>query len=430
MVMAAAIALAVSLLLVISTRLWPIVVVVDVLIIAMVLLDWAWTPRPNKINARRSLAPRSFVLKPEIIHLTIFNQSRFSLRFRLRDSVPSVAREPAPELKAFVPARGETSRTYELLPIRRGKYSWGPIYLRYRSVLGFWECTKVADAPGELLVYPNLSDLDKYRLLAVTDRVEAIEARPIRRIGGSAEFESLRDYTFGDDSRKLDWKATARRGRLIVRQERAERNQTVILLVDSGRLMNAEENGVAKLDRAIDAALLLAHTALSRGDRVGLCTYSYRVHAWLAPRGGAAQGRLIGETLFDLRGDFRESDPARALQLISSRHPKRSLLVTLTDFVDVTTAADLMAHLALAARRHLVLLAALKDPFLDRAVASPLRIQRDGFRQAAAIDLLRDRREVLETIRRHGGLVLDAQPDDLTPRLLNRYLEVVLRGML
>src|SRR5205085_8507966 len=138
----------------------------------------------------------------------------------------------------------------------------------------------------------------------------------------------------------------------------------ILILIDTGRLMNAEEDGVSKLDHAINAALLLAHVALSRGDRVGLCAFSHKVHAWLTARGGNAQGRLIGETLYDLKGDYRESDHAKALQLVANRHPKRSLVVTITDFVDVTTATDLVTHLGQAARRHVVLLAALQDRFL------------------------------------------------------------------
>jgi uncharacterized protein (DUF58 family) len=230
--------------------------------------------------------------------------------------------------------------------------------------------------------------------------------------------------------RQLDWKATARRARLIVRNQEAERNQTVLLLLDCGRLMNATEDGVAKLDHAVNTALLLAHVALARGDRVGLCTFSGKVHAWLAPRGHLAQNRLISETLYDLRGEYTESNHARCLRFVAARHPKRSLLVVLTDFVDSTTAAEMVAHLDLAARRHIVLFAALKDAFLERAALAESRTEHEGFRKAAAIDLLRERREVLERIRHAGVFVVDTEPGELTLPVINRYLEVMLRGLL
>jgi uncharacterized protein (DUF58 family) len=252
----------------------------------------------------------------------------------------------------------------------------------------------------------------------------------VRLRGGAWEFESLRDYVRGDDARLLDWKATARRRKLIVRNQEAERNQTVLLLLDCGRLMNAEVDGIAKLDYAVNTALMLAHVALSRGDRVGLCTFSHRVHAWVEPRAHLTQMRLITEALYDLRGDFTESDHGRCLRLLSTRHRKRALLVVLTDFVDAETAADMVAHLQRAARRHLVLFAALKDPFLNRAAHSRTDTTFEGFRKAAATELLHERREVLERLRQRGAHVLDVEPSGVTPPLINRYLEITLRGQL
>jgi uncharacterized protein (DUF58 family) len=429
LVLLAGVTAAASLAVIVAPDAWRLVFAADLVILAVALLDLLLAPKPSRVSVQRNAPSRWFVLKPETVTVRVGNASRQALTVHVRDAAPVEARDPAPDLAIRVGPRGENADAYQLLPLRRGRHSFGAIHLRYTSPLGLWDIGRVAAAPLNMDVYPNLALLDHYRLLAIADKMETTDARTIRRLGASAEFESLRDYAFGDDTRKLDWKATARRGRLIVRQERAERNQTILILIDSGRLMNAEEDGVSKLDHAINAALLLAHVALSRGDRVGLCAFSHKVHAWLAPRGGNAQGRLIGETLYDLKGDYRESDPAKALQLLANRHPKRSLVVTITDFVDATTASDLVTHLGQAARRHVVLLAALQDRFLARASQTPVRVSREGFRRAAALDLLHDRREVLEQIRHRGGLVLDATPADLSPRLLNRYLEVVLRGM-
>jgi uncharacterized protein (DUF58 family) len=420
---------AASLAVIVAPDAWRFVFAADLLILAVAVLDLLMAPKPSRVSARRHSPSRWFVLKPETVTVQVNNSSRQLLTVRIRDAAPAEARDPAPELAIQVGPGGENEASYQLLPLRRGRHSFGAIHLRYPSPLGLWDIGRIVPAAEHMDVYPNLALLDHYRLLAIADKMETNDARSIRRLGASAEFESLREYSFGDDTRKLDWKATARRGRLIVRQERAERNQTILILIDSGRLMNAEEDGVSKLDHAINAALLLAHVALSRGDRVGLCTFSHKVHAWLAPRGGNAQGRFIGETLYDLKGDYRESDHAKAMQLLANRHPKRSLVVTLTDFVDTTTATDLVTHLGQAARRHVVLLAALQDRFLARAAVASVHVSREGFRRAAALDLLKDRREVLEQIRHRGGLVLDATPADLSPRLLNRYLEVVLRGM-
>jgi uncharacterized protein (DUF58 family) len=418
-----------ALALVVFPELWPVLVGANGVLLFAALLDLLVTPRPGVLRAVRIAPPRMSVLAEHRVSVRVENRSRVRLRVRVRDTVPAVFGNGA-EQSGSVEPLGESRWEYTVTPRARGRFEWGPIFLRYRSLLGFWERTRREDAAGDVRVYPNLHLLERYHLLARSDRLAALGIRRVRHRGGSTEFESLRDYVSGDDVRRLDWKATARRSRLIVRNQEAERNQTVLLMVDCGRLMNATEDGVAKLDHAVNAALLLAHVALARGDRVGLCTFSSKVHSWLVPRGNLAQNRLVADALYDLRGDYSESDHGRCLKFVAARHPKRSLLVVLTDFVDATTAADMVAHLELAARRHVVLFAALKDAFLDRAAGAAADTEFAAFKKAAALDLLHDRREVLERIRHAGGFVVDAEPGEITPPIINRYLEVMFGGLL
>jgi uncharacterized protein (DUF58 family) len=409
---------------------WPALVGADLAVLLVAAIDLAMTPRPRALVAERMAPGRMSVLSEQTITIRISNRSAVRVRVQVRDAVPPGLGNVEPEGERLVPAHGAATWDYTLTPPARGRFAWGPIFLRYRTLLGLWDRHKEERVESESKVYPALSLIERYHLLARSDRLAALGIRRVRYRGGSTEFESLREYVHGDDTRQIDWKATARRSRLTVRQRQAERHQTVLLLIDCGRLMNATEDGVAKLDHAVNAALLLAHVALARGDRVGICTFSAKVHAWLTPRGNLAQNRLIAETLYDLGGDFTESDHGRCLKFVAARYPKRSLLVVLTDFVDAVTASDMVAHLQLAARRHVVLFAALKDRFLDRAARSALQTERDGFRRAAAVDLLRERREVLEQIRHAGGFVIDSEPGAITPPLINGYLEVMFGGLL
>jgi uncharacterized protein (DUF58 family) len=402
----------------------------DVVLAAVALLDWLLTPAPRALEVLRAAPDHMSVLDEHVVALVLRNRSRLALQVRLRDSVPETFRADAEELAGVVLAREEVRWQYRVTPAQRGLTSWGLIYLRYRSPLGLWERQKRVEAAGEVRVYPSLAALYRYHLLARSNRLEALGIRRVRQRGSAWEFESLRDYALGDDTRLIDWKATARHRRLVVRNQEAERNQTVLLLVDCGRLMNAEVDGVAKLDHAVNTALVLAHVALIRGDRVGLCTFSHRVHAWVAPRPHRAQMRLITDTLYDLRGDFTETDHGRCLRLLAARHRKRALLVVLTDFVDADTAADMIAHLRRASRQHLVLFAALRDPFLGRAARSRPATAFEGFRKAAAAELLHERREVLGRIRQLGAHVLDVEPTGITPPLISRYLEITFRGQL
>jgi uncharacterized protein (DUF58 family) len=426
----AAVAAGVSLAVVAFPDAWLALLTVDVVLAGAALLDWLLTPRPGRLDVVRLAPDRLSALDRQTVVLLVRNRSGVPLRVRLRDTVPDALQAEAEEVSGVVPADGETRLEYPVLARARGLFSWGQIHLRYRSVLGLWDGRKVIDAAAEVRVYPSLVELHRYHLLARADRLAALGIRKVRLRGGAWEFESLRDYADGDDVRTIDWKATARRRKLIVRNHQAERNQTVLLLVDSGRLMNATVDGVAKLDHAVNTALLLAHVALERGDRVGLCTFSYRVHAWVPPRAHLAQNRLLSEALYDLRGDFTETDHGRCLRYLAGRHSKRALLVVLTDFVDAESAQEMVAHLALAGRRHLVLFAAFKDPFLERRARERPATPFDGFRKAAALDLLRDRREVLERLRQLGAHVLDAEPAGVTPPLINSYLEITFRGLL
>jgi uncharacterized protein (DUF58 family) len=348
----------------------------------------------------------------------------------VRDSVPESFETDVAEVSGVVPNRGQVRLEYQVKPKARGAFSWDAIYIRFRSVLGLWDFLATVPAPGQSRVYPNLVALSRYHLLARANRLEALGIRKVRMSGSAWEFESLRDYARGDDVRLIDWKATARRHKTIVRNQEAEKNQTVLLLVDSGRLMNAEVDGVSKLDSAVSSALILAHVALGRGDRVGLCSFSHDVHAWVAPRAHRAQIRLLTDALYNLRGDYSETNHARCLRLLAARYSKRALLIVFTDFVDSDTASEMISHLRLAGRRHVVLFTALNDPLLARVARSRASNTFEAYRKAAAVELLRERSEVLERLRRFGVHVLDVEPASLTAPLINRYLEITFRGVL
>lgn len=402
----------------------------DLALVGVVLLDWLLTPGPRALVITRSAPARASLLGTHAIEVQTVNHSGTRLAVRVRDDVPPPLMPDLEELAGEIPARGRTTLRYTIHPSTRGRFSFGRFHARYRSVLGLWERSLIVPAEQEIRVYPAVEEVERYHLLAKTDRLAVLGIRRVRVRGASWEFESLRDFANGDDTRLMDWKATARRSRLIVRNQQAERNQTVILLVDCGRLMTAEEKSISKLDRAVNAALLLSHVGLSRGDRVGLCTFSGKIHAWIAPRPQVGQMRLLTEALYDLRADFSESDHARCLRQVALRHNKRALLVVLTDFVDAVTAADMVAAVRHAARRHLVLFVALRDPFLERAAHAEAKDDEAGFRKATALSLLRERQEVLESLRRSGVQVGDVDPAEVTPNLVNKYLEITFRGLL
>jgi uncharacterized protein (DUF58 family) len=415
---------------------WPgafsILLSLNLLLLLLALLDWFITPGPRSLILERQVHERLSLLHPSEVKVLVRNDSRSSLRFRWRDTIPlpfQVTDREQPEGEAEVGPQSQHISTYTVNPRKRGLYAFEDLHVRYRSLLHLWERAVVLVKPQDVKVYPSVAEVERYHLLARANRLDLVGLRHLR-IKGTAEFESLRDYMRGDDVRLLDWKATARRQKLIVRNQQAERNQTIIVMLDSGRLMNAEENGISKLDQAINATLLLSHVALSRGDRIGLCAFSHRSHIWVTPRSSMHQMQLISDSLYNLQGDYTESNHAKALATVSARFNKRALLIVLTDFVDAATSNEMFAHLRQSSRKHLVLFTALKDRYLHTASRQHAESRTTGYESAMALGLLEDRQVVLEKMRHFGAQVIDANVEELAPRLLNKYLEIMNRGLL
>jgi uncharacterized protein (DUF58 family) len=420
-----------SLLLILWPAAFAILLSLNILLLTFALIDWLITPGPKSLVLERQMPERLSLLHQAEVKVVVRNQSRSPLSFRWRDTIPLLfqASDEMPEGKGQVPASSSTICTYTVVPRKRGKYSFDDLHLRYRSLLQLWERAVVLSKPVTVKVYPSVAEVERYHLLARANRLDLVGLRQLR-LKGNAEFESLRDYMRGDDVRLLDWKATARRQKLIIRNQQAERNQTIIVMLDCGRLMNAEEKGVSKLDQAINATLLLSHVALSRGDRIGMCAFSHRPHVWVSPRASMHQIQLISDSLYNLPGDYTESNHAKALATVAARFNKRALLILLTDFVDAATSSEMFAHLRQSSRKHLVLFTALKDRYLMEASRHHPASRTEGYRVAMAQGLLDERAVVLEQLRHYGMQVIDAHAEELSPHLLNKYLEIMNRGLL
>jgi uncharacterized protein (DUF58 family) len=203
-----------------------------------------------------------------------------------------------------------------------------------------------------------------------------------------------------------------------------ERHRDVMVVVDCGRLMGSDAGRGTKLDRAVDAALMLARTALAGGDRCGLALYDDQVLGYLAPVSGLRSLRSLAESVYDVQSRWRESDFSRIFATLQSRQSKRSLIVILSDIVDEETSTRFRTSLASLAKRHVILFAALQTPLLGQIVRAAIDSELDGMRKAVAFRLLREREQALHALRRGGIQVLDVEPARLTVPLINRFIEL------
>jgi uncharacterized protein (DUF58 family) len=246
----------------------------------------------------------------------------------------------------------------------------------------------------------------------------------VRQTGLGTEFEMLSEYRPGDDPRRIDWKTTARLRRPVVRRFQVERHRDVMIVIDCGRLMGADAGRGSKLDCAVDSALILCRTVLESGDRCGLALFDDRVLGYQPPLSGPRALRSLVDSVYNVQSRWAESDFGLMFATLQSRQTKRSLVVILSDIVDVETSTRFRTSLATLSRRHVVLFAGLQTPLLRQIVAEPVATLLDGSRKAVTFRVLRERDEALRSLKRSGVQVLDVEPSRLTVPLLNRFIEL------
>jgi uncharacterized protein (DUF58 family) len=375
----------------------------------------------------RHLPGRAFVGRPAEIGLTVRNAAREPALVEVMDEVPSdLAAEEPRFVGVLVPPGATVNLRYPIRPSARGDRRLGPSIALEASPLGLLRRRTIAEADAVLPVYPDATRYLRPEALVPRRVLAAIGVRPSRRRGEGMEFESLRDYVPGDDPRRVDWAATARRGRPVTRLYQHERNHTVLIALDTSRLMGGRIGARTKLDHAVDGALALAYAALTAGDRVGMVVFDREVRGHLRPR---AHRRALGLFVELLRGTephLVEADYRALVREVTARQRRRALVVVLTDFVEAD-AASLVAPLVLLARRHRVLLVAVRDRAYE-ALAPGAEVGADGpldlYRRIVLDELARERDAALGRLRRGGLETVDLVPEAITAQVLNRYLAI------
>jgi len=406
------------------------VVAYDLLLILAAYVSARLAPSGSDLRITRRFDPVLSVRTENRVVVMVENDGAEPVRGLLRDEPPPTFGRDHNELVLNLEPGRAQELVYHITPPERGDDSFRGTYLRLYCPLGL--VLKEVRLPTEepVRVYPNVLALREFDLLKQQGRLKEMGIRRARHRGLGTEFESLREYGEGDDYRKIDWKASARRGKLVVRQFEQERNQAVILVVDVGRHMLAEVNGVRKLDHVLDAILMLANAAAIAGDLVGLLVYSDTVRRYIPPRKGRNQLGAVIEAVHDLVAEPAESDAAGAFAYLGARWHRRALLMCFTDYEDADRARDLVGALGPLARRHLTLLVRVLDPRMDEVMAAPIATGPDLYRRAAATMLMADRRAATTLVASAGVHALDAEPQDLAARLVTHYFQVKEAGRL
>jgi len=381
--------------------------------------------------AARRVTPEPFSLgEPEEVTLIVQNWRAAGLLGRVADHAPDTLRPTPRELAGQFDQNGVLTVAYRTFSPKRGAYEFGPVDVQVWRDRGWWRRQVRLPLRQEVAVFPNVVAIKRIQLSLRRGLRAMAGMRRARPPGASTAFAGLRDYVRGDDVRRVSWTATARRDRPVVVEVEAERGQQVIIALDCGRLMTAPAGDLDKLDHAVNAALMLAWVAQAYGDRVGLMTFDDRVTGFIKPERGTTQLRRITEALYAVRPDYVEPDFGHAMTHLALRVNRRSMIVILTDVQDVEASRELVAHALRLAARHLVLIVAMSDPAVLKARDAPIVSTNRAYEWAAAEEFVASRRESFELLRRGGVLGLDVVAGQLSPALVERYLELKERALL
>jgi len=317
----------------------------------------------------------------------------------------------------------------DLYPTRRGRFGLGEIVVRVDGPLGFAARQESRWEPAELKVFPRFPSRAEAELKLKKSRLD-VGVRSARMRGGGSEFEQLRDFTPDDEFRKVDWAATARANRMIVRTYRAERNQTVINVLDNGRLMASQVANYPRVEHAMDAIMALTTVATGLGDRTGLLVFDGEVRTTVKASAQSTQLNRITNAMFDLDQVFAESDYHGAFAETLLRFSRRTMMVIHTELVEQTMHEFLLPSLRLLTRSHIVVIAAVRDPEVDAWATEPPANAEDAHRCAAAQASIAERERTIRELRRRGATVIDAVPGKLSGRLMDLYVDVKATGRL
>lgn len=362
------------------------------------------------------------------IQVKVTNQYLFKTDIKLIDELPFQFQKRDFNVESTLKSGDKKSFAYAVRPTERGVYSFGNLNIFASSPIGFLSKKYTFDENREVPVYPSFLQLRKYDLLAFSNRLMEYGIKKIRRIGHTMEFEQIKDYVQGDDIRNINWKATAKKGQLMVNQYQDEKSQPVYSVIDKGRVMKMPFNGLSLLDYAINATLVISSIALKKNDKAGLFSFSNTIENRVAAERRSSQMNLILETLYNLKTNFVESDFSRLYIDVKRNLPQRSLLLLYTNFETVDALHRQLPYLQAISKQHLLVVIFFENTELVHFANQKASSTQEIFEQTIAEKFIFEKQLVVNELRKYGIQTILTKPEDLTLNTINKYLEIKAKG--
>ncbi len=411
--------------------LFPLAVMFLVLLSVLILVDIILLFRIKKaVFARREMADKfsNGDENPVDIYLEHFYPQK--IHFEIIDELPFQFQKRDTKFELSLDNGEAKNLRYNLRPVKRGEYQFGAVNVFVRTHLGLAARRFRFDAQKTVPVYPSYLLLRQYELLAISNHLQMMGIKKIRRIGHNKEFEQIEDYVAGDDFRRINWKATARTKSLKVNHYQDERSQNVYSLIDKGRVMKMPFDGMSLLDYAINASLVISNVAIRKGDKAGLVTFQNEVNSIVPASSRNRQMQLISEQLFKEKTSYKESDYAKLYAVLRHKLNQRSLLILYTNFESIHSLQRQLKYFRLIAKRHLLLCIFFQNTEVENFAQKRADSIEEIYEKGIAEQLLFEKQLIVKELQNHGIQTLLTAPEDLTVNTINKYLELKGRGLI
>ncbi|MFN4255174.1 MAG: DUF58 domain-containing protein [Saprospiraceae bacterium] len=386
--------------------------------------------RKIPLAAAREIAPVLSLSDPNPVRLRLKNNSNLPLHLSIIDELPAQLQRRDFEERTWMPAGAAQTLEYEIVPLSRGAYQFGVVNVFATTRLGLVERRFRLAEPQEVAVYPSILQMKRYELRALRHIAHQSGIKKMRRIGHSYEFEQIKNYVEGDDYRSLNWKATSRRGDLMVNQYEDERSQQVWCIVDKSRTMRMPFGGLSLMDYAINATLAVSNIILKKNDKAGLLSFSDVIGSTLKAEGTTAQLPRILEALYRERERPVEANFELLYQAVRRMVSVRSLLLLFTNFESSYALDRALPHLRRLARAHLLVVVIFENTEIRQLAQTEADTVADIYRQTLAQQFLQEKKEMVQKLRQFGIQAVLTKPQDLTLNTINKYLELKSRGVI
>lgn len=402
----------------------------NLFVLLLVAADSRLTPKAALIDVRRIIPGKMSIHESNDVILQVENQSFQKLEVTLLDSPPESFNAPGEPLSLILEPRTRAEVRYRVVPPGRGRFTFGPVYIRFRGRLELIVRQREIPCDMPVDVYPNIKNVARFELRVRRSHLIETGLKSERRRGNGTDFESLREYVRGDEFRRVDWKATARRHKLISREYQSEVNQSVLVMLDCGRAMGAGLPRGTMLDATVDAALLLLQRVLRNGDNAGLLAFTDKPFRFVPPAKGKRQLHLIMSQLASVQPQRAESDYGAAFRYLMTRRIKRSLLIILTDLTTGEAAERLRKEIPIVLRKHLPVVVSIYHPSLAERVANAPETSDQAWESVVAREMLGRVKAAHRQLELLGVGTLLLPPEKLCTSLLANYLRLKLRSKL